>query len=341
MKATKFLSVAILAGVMLAGIANATSIGRSGSSGGSHSSSSSSSSHSSSYSAPSRPAPAPSVAPAPAKQGGIGGTTSSVGVRKSEVTNGVKNDIAYSNPNAGKPGSFGAPTTSPQVAPAPAYSSPAPVVVNSGGGFGSSFMGSLTGTMLGNALFGNHSNGTTVINNGAGVPNSGVVTQGSVDQGTGQVIQSAPVAQQSSGFSMGSIILNVILFAILIAVIVGVCLLFYKGFKMLSEYVNKERGVSNQPFSPTQRFWEIQKAFAAGDVAILNSLLGPDIVDEMTNGLQPSTLSLHNVSHEVRLSNKNEFSVWYKFEDSGDEINQVWHYERFGSEWKLNGIENV
>lgn len=342
MKATKFVIASLVAGLVLATSVNAASIGRSGG-GGSHASSSSHSS-SVSHSAPSRPSAAPSVAPAPSHTGGIGGTTSSVGVRKSEVTNGVKQDIAHSSPAPGKPGNFSAPTTSPQYAPAPHYSSPAPVVVQSGGsGFGSSFMGALGGTIVGNALFGNHGNsgGTTIVNNGgAGVPNSGAVTQGPVDN-SGQVIQSAPVAQQSSGVSMGSIILNVILFAILIAVIVGICLLFYKGFKMLTEYINKERGVSTQPFNPTQRFWEIQKAFAAADVAILNSLLGPDIVDEMTNGLQPSTLTLHNVSHEVRLSNKNEFSIWYKFEDDGSEVNQVWHYERFGSDWRLNGIENV
>jgi hypothetical protein len=197
-------------------------------------------------------------------------------------------------------------------------------------------------------ISGNHGNngGTTVINNGAaGVPNSGgVVTQGpaTVDS-SGQVVQSAPVMvqQPKESMSMGTIILNVILFAILIAILVGIALLFYKGFKMLREYVNKERGVSNQPFNPTQRFWEIQKAFSAADVASLNNLLGPDIVDELTNGLTASTITLHNVSHEVRLSNNTEFSIWYKFEDDGAEVNQVWHYEKFGSTWKLNGIENV
>jgi hypothetical protein len=202
----------------------------------------------------------------------------------------------------------------------------------------SSLGGSFAGTILGNAISGNHGNngGTTIVNNGGGT----APVQGSVD-GSGTVIQSAPVAQQSSGGGMGSIIWNVILFAVLIAVIVGICLLFYKGFKMLMEYVNKERGVSTIPFNPTQRFWEIQKAFAAADLVALKGLLGPDVADEMTNDLQPSTITLHNVSHEVRLSNRNEFSIWYKFEDGGEEVNQVWHYERFGQEWLLNGIENV
>lgn len=31
-----------------------------------------------------------------------------------------------------------------------------------------------------------------------------------------------------------------------------------------------------------------------------------------------------------------------KYNDyGGSEINQVWHYEKFGQDWKLNGIENV
>jgi hypothetical protein len=141
---------------------------------------------------------------------------------------------------------------------------------------------------------------------------------------------------------MGKFILDVILFAILVAVVVGIIFLFYKGFKMIREYVNKERGVGpSQPFSPTARFWEIQRAFANADVSFLRTLLGPDLVDEATNNLQPSTLALHNVSHEVRLNNPREFSVWYTFEDAGDQVNQVWHYEKFGNEWLLNGIETV
>jgi hypothetical protein len=99
--------------------------------------------------------------------------------------------------------------------------------------------------------------------------------------------------------------------------------------------------VSVIPFNPTQKFWEIQKAFSAADVSSLGNLLGPDIVDELTANLKPSTLTLHGVSHEIRLANNTEFSIWYKFEDDGAEVNQVWHYEKFGGVWKLNGIENV
>lgn len=351
MKTNKFLSVAILSSVMLAGIADATSIGRSGGGGGGSHSSSVSSSRSSSTTSHSAPAPkAPSVAPAPApaKPGGIGGTTSSVGVRKSDVTNGVRNDVAATRP-APAGAAHNSPSTSPSYAPAPHYSSPAPVVVNGGGmfggGFGSSFAGALGGTIVGNMLFGNHGHsGTTVINNGggAGVPNSGAVqsspSAGSLDS---QFNPGGLPVQPKKEYTMWNFIGDAITFVILIAVLVGIAWIFYKGFQMIRGYVRKEQGVSNIPFNPTQRFWEIQKAFAAADVAVLNSLLGPDVVDELTNGLTASTLTLHNVSHEVRLANNTEFSIWYKFEDDGAEVNQVWHYEKFGKEWKLNGIENV
>ena len=140
---------------------------------------------------------------------------------------------------------------------------------------------------------------------------------------------------------MWSFIGDVIGFVILLAVLAGLAWLVYKGYKFIRNYINKERGVSTQPFNPTQQFWRIQRAFAEADVTELRALLGPDVVDELTNGITASTLSLSNVSHEVRLENATEFSIWYKFEDAGEEVNQVWHYEKFGKDWKLNGIENV
>lgn len=341
MKTSK-LFIAVVASVALLGtVAEAGSIGRSSGGGGSHSSSVSSSRASTSHATSSYTAPKPSVAPAPSHPGGIGGTTSSVGVRKSEVTNGVKQDIAHSNPNAGKAGSFGTSTPAPHYTPTPSYSSPAPVVVQSGSGFGSSFMGALGGTLVGNALFGNHGGGTTVINNGTpgggavqSAPSAGSVADNQFNPGGVSV-------QTKKEYGVWSFIADIIGFVFVVAILLAVAWIFYKGFQIVRAYINKERGVSNIPFNPTQRFWEIQKAFAGADVAVLNGLLGPDIVDELTKDLQPSQLTLHNVSHEVRLANNTEFSIWYKFEDDGTEVNQVWHYEKFGQDWKLNGIENV
>jgi hypothetical protein len=347
MKVKHFLSAVLTASMLIATVADAGSIGRSGGSSGgggrsSSSFSSSSSSHSSSsYSAPSKP----SVAPAPSQAGGIGGNTASVGVRKSEVTNGVRNDIAVSKPAPAGVGSTGSTTSSgsyaPHYTPTPSYSTPAPVVVQSGGGFGSSFMGSLGGTIVGNALFGHHGGGTTVINNGT-PGQGGVVAQGPVaDNGTVTGSTNYVQTQQKKEYTVWSFIADLFGFVIVVALFIGIAWIFYKGFQLVRDYVNKERGVSSHPFNPTQRFWEIQKAFASADVTTLQKLLGPDVVDELTNGLTASTLTLHNVSHEIRLSNTTEFSIWYKFEDDGAEVNQVWHYERFGSDWKLNGIENV
>ncbi len=352
MKLTKFVASAVVATALTALVTTsfAGSIGRSGGSSGGRSSSSSmsSSSRSSSYSAPSKPAPAPSVAPAPAKSGGIGSTSSSVGVRKSEVTNGVRNDVAATKPTPSNTSTGSSSSYSPSYAPTPTYSAPAvpqPQVTN-GSTFMSSLGGSFAGTVLGNALFnnhGSHSGGTTVINNGTPSGSAG----GVVATGPGAIPTDAQFnpsgvnVQPKKEYTVWSFIADVFGFVIVVALLLGVAWLFYKGFQLVRKFINKERGVSSHPFNPTQQFWTIQKAFASADVAQLQTLLGPDVVDELTNGLAPSTITLHNVSHEIRLSNNTEFSIWYRFEDDGAEVNQVWHYEKFGKDWKLNGIENV
>lgn len=345
----RILSALVVTSAIFATVADAGSIGRSGgssSSGGRSSSSSFSSASRSSYSAPSAPSK-PAVAPAPSKPGGIGGTTSSVGVRKSEVTNGVRNDVAATKPATGAAGTSGTTHSSgaPHYTPSPGYGYapvPQPQVTN-----GSVFMSSLGGSFLGSWIgssIGNHnsSGGTTVINNGGGSSGTaGAVgpSAGSIDS---QFNPGGVSVQPKKEYGVWSFIADLIGFVFVVAILLGIAWLLYKGFQMVRNYVNKERGVSNIPFQPNQKFWEIQKAFAAADVDALQNLLGPDVIDELTNGLTPSTLTLHNVSHEVRLANNTEFSIWYRFEDDGAEVNQVWHYEKFGGGlWKLNGIENV
>jgi hypothetical protein len=345
LKISKIMTSVLVASTLFGTVlpqAYAGSIGRSSSS-----SSSSSSSHSSSSSV-SRPAQSSSYS-AP-KQGGIGGNSGSMGVRKSEVTTPVANKVEQKR-IAQTP----APTT--PSAPAGQYSSqqpaygtphqPAPVIVqqSSGSPFLSSLGGAFAGTMLGNAMS-NHGNngGTTVVNNGSGGSNGGGVssTASMVDQG-GQVTQVQPmIVPQQSSYGIWGFTKDVISFALLVAVLVGLAWVFYKGFKMVSSYIKRERGdAPTQPFSPTAKFWEIQKAFGAADIEKLKELLGPDLVDELTMDAQPSELALHNVSHEIVLNNPREFSIHYTFEDSGDVIDQVWHYELHDTKWKLNGIETV
>lgn len=355
MKFTKIASAFLIGATLVASMPSvAGSIGRSG--GGSFSRSSSS------FSRPSTPAPrpAPSVAPtAPPKQGGIGGTTGSMGVRKSDVTNQVAANKAaqapVGRPNAATTPSYGStPAPTYGTVPAPVYqAAPAAGGVTNGSTFLSSMGGSFVGSSLANMLTGSHGShgGTTVINNGGGggttagavgagaVAPSALAADGSIAPGV-YPMGAAPVAKSSYG--IGSFIMDVILFVILVALLVGVAWLFYKGFKMIRAYVNRERGVGpTQPFSPTSKFWEIQKAFAAGDLAALTPLLGPDLVDEATRDLQPSTLTLHGVSHEVVLNNPREFSVHYTFTDGDEVVDQVWHYELHDKVWKLNGIETV
>lgn len=329
--------------VALSTVADAASIGRSG--GFSSRPSFSRSFASSKPSVPSAPSSAPSVT----KPGGIGGTTGSIGVRKSEPTNQAAANLSNRQNSTA---SVAPPTTAPRVAPAPSYgysAPPAPQVTN-GSTFMSSLGGSFVGSALSNMLFSNHSSGggTTVINNGGGgAGSSGSVPSASSSGTAGTVdangFSAMPAhAAAASSYGIGSFIKDVFLFAILVGLLVGVAFLFYKGYKMIRDYVRKERGVTTAlPFDPLPQFWKIQRSFASADVNELKLLLGAGIVDELTQNLTPSEVSVYNVSYELVLSNATEISVHYTFFDNDEEINQVWHYEQHDAQWKLQGIENI
>lgn len=299
-----------------------------------------------SVSTPKAPSSSPTAAPSQSKPGGIGGTSGSIGVRKNEVTQSAAN---RSNPTA-TPSSPAVPQrqyTSPSTATTPVYTQPSNVT--NGSTFMSSLGGSFVGSALSNMLFGNHGSGggTTVINNGGGSGSGSAPAASSqtvpgtstyVDQNG--VVTTQPHYQKSYG--LWDFIKDVFLFGVLVALIGGMIVVFYKGFKKLKEYWNRERGIQpTQPVNPTQMFWRIQQMHAEGSVAGLKELLGPDIVDELTQNLHPYTLMLSRVSHEIVLSTSTEFSVHYTFYEDGNQLNQVWHYELFGSVWKLNGIENI
>jgi len=361
MKFTKIVAVLAIATLATVDVASAASFGRSG--GSSFSGSRSYSAPSRSYSTPSYSAPKPTPsysAPAPTRQSsGIGGTTGSMGVRKSEVTAPVAAKVesqrAAATPSYSSPSRAPTPTTSPNsyTSPAPVYAAPA--APSGGSGFLPSFAGAMGGTLLGNALFGNNhgsGGGTTVINNGTPSAAAPAAVAGAVPavDAAGQPIAGgwaagAPaVAAPAKSYGIGSFIWDVLSFAFLLAVLAGLAFLGYKAYKMIRNYINRERGIApTQPFAPTAKFWEIQNAFAAADVATLKTLLGPDLVDEATRGLEPSEINLSHISHEVALQNPREFSVHYKFLDGAEDVwvDQVWHYELHDGTWKLNGIETI
>lgn len=312
------------------------------------------------------PAPKPSPSATPNKStGGIGGTTGSMGVRKSEVTNQVAaNKVApaqsapVSRPNvATSPTYSSAPTPTYGTVPQPVYQSAGPSNTST---FLSSMGGSFVGSSIANMLTGSHGSGgggTTVINNTTGAtpgaspatgsalaPSTGAVTPDSALASSVYPMGAAPVAKS---YGIGDFIIDIVLFVILIVLLVAVAFMFYKGFKMIRDYINRERKTparpvsTKQPFSPNTKFWEIQNAFANADAVALKSLLGPDLVDETTRDLHPCELTLRNVSHEVVLNNSQEFSVHYTFVDDTKVVSQVWHYELHEGAWKLNGIENI
>jgi hypothetical protein len=315
-----FKSIILALAIAVAAIsADAGSIGRS--------SSSSSSSHSSFSSSSSASRSSSFSAPAPSKPSGIGGTAS-MGVSKPSVTQPLR-------PSTPTPTYGTAPTPSYGGSPSygGGYSAPAPAVVHHDP-FMSSLTGSMVGSMLGNAM---SRPSTTVVAGGGGVVQSGGPVY--VDGNGGQV--QPVVVQRDSGYGIGHFIIDVLLFGVLLAVIVGLGLLLYKGTKMLKSYANTERGIDENPFAPTERFWTIQKAFGLADKQTLMTLLGPDLRDEILQDITPCELDIAKVSHEVRLLNNREFSVLYKFEDEGTFVAQVWHYEKHDGDWKLNGIETI
>lgn len=334
MKFSKSLAGILVAVAMIGSMSvEAASFGRA-------SSSSSSSSFSAPRPSPSFTAPAPRPAPtvtAPSPSSGIGGTSGSMGVRKSAVTAPVAAQVqsqrstptANASPSTSSIGSSG-------YTPSPTYA-PAPAVQSNGHPFLSSLGGSFAGSMLANSLF-NHNNGPAYGSPG-GAPVAGA--QQAYDA-SGAPVAGAVYPAPAHSYGIGSFIGDVLLFSLLIAILVGLAYLFYKGYQKVFAYVQQERGIAPyQPFNPTGHFWKIQHAFETANLDELKPLLGPDLVDEATRGLQPSTLNLSKVSHEVVLSNAREFSVHYKFEDAGEPVDQVWHYELINSAWLLNGIETV
>lgn len=341
MKLGKVLSTLLVAVSALAMVnADAASFGRSSSS------SSSSRSSTSSYSAPSRSYSAPAASPSPSRSSFA--SSGSMGERKTAVTAPVAAQVQSQRAGAAPAPSYSSNNSYNRgyAAPAPTYSQPVQQAAPSSGA-GSAFLGGLgggvAGSLLGNALFGNNNHG-----NGGGVaaPNYGgvpsvpaPVAQGGFSDGVAAPVYAVP-AKPSYGF--WSFIGDVLGFVAAIAVLGLVAFGLYKGYKFVSAYIKRERGIAPvQPFSPTAQFWTIQKAFGAADISTLNTLLGPDLVDEGTRNLSPVDINISNVSHEVVLANPREFSVHYKFVDAGDDVDQVWHFNKYGSDWKLNGVETV
>jgi hypothetical protein len=340
MKKTNILAALLVASTLVASFpSTASSIGRS---------SSSSASRSSSVSRPSAPPSRPSVAPAQ-RSGGIGGSSGSYGVRKSEVTNQVAQNKGYTAPPSATKPSGTAPTPNYQPQPTPNYGgggfqSPAPNISN-GSIFASSLGGSLLGSVIGNSLFGGHGGGTTVINNGAtgsGSAVSGAVPGSAAADSNGSVTTYSQAYPPKKSYGMWDFITDVFLFVLLLATLAGAAFLIYKGYKMVRSYIQRERGVTKaQPINPGGKFWQIQNAFATADSTTLQTLISADLFAELGQNLTPSDMTLTQLSHEVVLDNATEFSVNYTFTDVDQEIDQVWHYELQNGVWMLVGIETL
>ena len=240
-----------------------------------------------------------------------------------------------------------------------------------GGGFGSAFSGSFFGSVMGNMLF-NHSQ--PVVYGGGMQAGSAPVAGGYAggDSYNGAVIE--------SHYGVLNFLLDAILFVLGATILVIIVWLMVKLCRRLfnmygdnddevvvhstttettytpsPEFVHSQANdmaanfaplttnSATYPFAPISKFWEIQDAYAKADVTTLHTLLGPDLVDEFTRDIQPSTVSLKGVSYVVLMDEHDQFSVEYHYycNSTSEFIRQVWHYEKFDGVWKLNGFETV
>lgn len=329
-----------------------------------------------------------SAARSPTRIGGIGGT-SSIGVRKPTITQPVAKQLqpaatssASSSTYRSQP-QYGSGYNNSNYNQQPNYNNNSnyahPQNYSSGpsaaGTFAAAAGGSLVGSAVGNALFNNHNAtpSTTIVNNGApaaapaAVATTPVTTV--VDPVTGntavmpmssnvaampatvmQQVPAAPVVvQQQKGYSLFSLIGDMLGFAIVALLALGIVFGGYMLFKRTRKFIEQEKQEAVeeraadpvQPFAPVGKFWAIQRAFSDADVVALKSQLGPDVVDELTANLEPTVIQISNVSSDVLLLTNTEFSVHYTFTDNNEQVNQVWHYEVHDGQWKLNGIENL
>jgi hypothetical protein len=336
---SKKLSIILAATMVFSPLVEAASFGRSG--GFSRSSSSRS------FSSPSKTPSTPSQNTAKSP-GGIGGTSGSIGVKKPDIT-----QAARSTPSPAPTPSYNS-GYRPNTVPPPSYgysTPPAPQVSNTST-FMSSLGGSFVGSALGNMIFGgNHgsSGGTTVINNGVAPAAGSAAPSASVANGMTPIdgsIQHAPVTISAKKYGVMDFIIDVLMFMLLIGFLVMIAYAGKKMFDYIKNRVKTNREISNAPIlNRGEMFWEVQQAFAEADLTKLNTLVGPDIMAELSRSkLEPSVVSIKQLSYETIHDTGLEKSVSYEFMDdaAGNQvIDQVWHYELLNGSWKVVGIENV
>lgn len=308
---------------------------------------------SSSYSAP--------KVSTPSYSGGISGGKS-VGMSRPDV-------VAKVAPKPVAPAPSAAPAYSYRpaaAAAAPAVSAPAahaPVAaVSSSPGLGSTFLasagGGLVGSMLGNAISGNHGGGTTVVNNGGpGGPSgsSGGSLDPSIQPAAGALAAAAPTSAHAaspvmSSWSWAWEILGAIF---LIAILVSAAIIGYRLVKRLRKSAAEEKWRERMsklvndplPFGPVARFHAVQDAYFSGSPDPLRDLLGPNMLAQALKSapLEPRETSFASISYEVADRSENMISIHFRGHDLLDDtqINELWHFAKIDDQWLLEGIDQV
>lgn len=220
----------------------------------------------------------------------------------------------------------------------PQYHAPAPQPQSQGLGIAGTMAAAAAGSMIGNALTAPH--GATTVVTGSGVAGAPIVAAPVASPGLVAPIQQAYVPAYSS-FSF----LNFFLFLLMLC---GVGILVYLLFNFIKQKKETQQvadDLEKAPFNYIVKFFDIQKADAARDKEKLLNMLTQDMAVQVLSNMpeEPEKCAFSGVSSEAIHRTDREVSVRYRAYDLIDSeyLDEVWHFEKEGSNWKLAGIEEV
>lgn len=230
---------------------------------------------------------------------------------------------------------------------------------------GAAAAGAAGGVILGNVL----SNGIggqapVVINNGGGGTQASqapvapsAAPQAAPDQWGATPVYQAP-QQASGGFWSGvwTFVGGVFQFLLLIILAFAAYLGLKKAYSMYQSRKASNNGVgpfaaswaggtasTDANLAPVAKFMQVQRAFAGHDMEALRGLLGPNLIETVNFEGKPGLCTVVNAQATKVFEDSDEVSYRMTALDTEDnsKIDEVWHFVKIGSQWKLDGIEQM
>ena len=216
--------------------------------------------------------------------------------------------------------------------------------------------GVIAGNVLSNGIGGNHPS-QVVVNNGSAGAAVGQAPQVAADQwGATPAYQST--APHSGGFFsfLGSLILGIFQFLLLAVLVAGTYFGLKKAISMYQSRKASNNGVgpiaaswaggtasTDANLAPVAKFMQIQRAYAGHDMEALRGLLGPNLIETVQFEGKPGLCTVVNAQATKVYEDSDEVSYRMTALDTEDnsKINEVWHFVKIGSQWKLDGVEQI